>query len=170
MLFSTTKIQGQVSYKLYDEFMNLKDEGVNHNLVVTEGLQWLADRVLTSPAYAQMDQLVLGTGTATPAAGDTWVSGPFGNNGAAAGTAGSVTPGTIAGSANSFRFVGTFGAGYATQNGINEAIVTNTTPGTAGTDPGNGLLLAHALLSPGTINKGTADTLVITWDFTFSAA
>src|SRR5690606_37952267 len=142
---------------------------VNHNLVVTEGLNWLADRMLISPAQAQMDQMVLGTGTATPAAGDTWVSGPFPGNGTAAGTAGSVNPGTIAGTANAFRYVGTFGAGYATQNGINEAVVSNATPGTAGTEPA-GQILAHALLTPGTINKGASDTLVITWDIQFNAA
>lgn len=170
MLVSKMGIKGSVSYKLFDGEGNLKAEGVNHNLVVTEGLAWLADRVLTSPAQGQMKQFVLGTGTAVPAMGDTWVSGVFGNSGAAAGTAGSVTPGTIAGSAASFRFLGTFGAGYATQNGINEAIVSNAVPGTNGSDPGTSIILAHALLSPGTINKGTADTLVLTWDFTFGTA
>lgn len=168
MIISNMGIKGSVSYKLFDKDLNLKAEGLNHNLVVTEGLAWLADRALTSPAYAQMGQMVLGTGTATPAAGNTWVAGVFANNGAAAGTAGSVNPGTIAGTANAWRYIGTFAAGYATQNGINEAVVSNATPGTNGSEPA-GQILARALLSPGTINKGASDTLVITWDFSLSA-
>lgn len=168
-MLNKSKIRGTVRYQLFDENDNLKAEGINQNLVVTEGLEWLADRALVTPAQDQMDQLVLGTGTATPTAGDTWVSGPFANNGAAAGTAGSVTPGTIAGTANAFRYVGTFSPGYATQNGINEAVISNATPGTAGTEP-SGEILAHALLSPGTINKGASDTLVLTWDIELQAA
>jgi hypothetical protein len=169
MNISRAGVTGTIKYSLFDKNNNLKAQGINHNLVVNEGLYYLADKQLSSPAQDAMKQMVLGTGTATPGSADTWVSGPFPGNGTALGTAGSVSPGTIAGTLNAFRYIGTFGAGYATQNGINEAVVANSSPGTAGTEP-TGQILAHALLSPGTINKGASDTLVITWDFVFNAA
>lgn len=169
MNVSQMGVKGSIKYQLYDKNQNLKAEGINHNLVVNEGLNWLADRVLPSPTQNLMNQLVLGTGTASPGSADTWVSGVFGSSGTLLGTAGSVAAGTIAGTANAFRFVGTFGAGYATQNGINEAVISNASPGTSGVEP-TGQILAHALLTPGTINKGASDTLVITWDIQLNAA
>lgn len=158
-------LKGTIRWDLYDETGALKGSGINHNLVVNEGLAWLADRALPAQAYGIMKQIVLGIGTATPGSADTWVTTAFANNGGGAGTSGSVSAGTIAGTTSAWRYVGTFAAGYATQNGINEAIVTNGVPGTSGADPGTSEVLAHALFSPGTINKGASDTLVVTWDF-----
>jgi hypothetical protein len=71
---------------------------------------------------------------------------------------------------NGIQYIGTFGAGYATTNGIQEAIIANTTPGTNGSEPASGQILAHALLNPGTINKGANDVLVVTWNITFTGA
>ena len=167
-MHSNSKIQGFIHYQLYGEQGELKQEGVNHNLVVTEGDNWVANK-LYGGTQAAMIQLVLGTSTTAPQKSDTWVNGPFPGNGTAAGTAGSVSVGTIPGTANGIRYVGTFGAGYATQNGIQEAVISNAVPGTAGTEP-TGEILSHALLNPGTINKGANDVLVVTWDITFLGA
>ncbi len=169
MIISKMGISGTIRYSLYDKDLKLKSEGVNHNLVVTEGINWIADRALGTPTYGQIKQIVLGIGTAAPAAGDTWVTTAFANNGGGAGTSGSVSAGTVAGTANAWRYIGTFSPGYSTQNGINEAILSSAVPGTSGADPGTSQLLAHALLTPGTINKGASDTLVITWDLSVSA-
>lgn len=161
-------IKGFVSYKLIDELGQVKQEGENHNLVVTEGDNWVASKIYGTPS--PMVQMVLGTSVTAPAKSDTWVNGPFANNGAAAGTAGSIAVGTLAGTLNGIQYVGTFGAGYATQNGIQEAVISDTAPGTAGTEPATGSILAHALLSPGTINKGANDVLIVTWNITFTGA
>jgi len=163
-----SKIEGHIHYQLYGESGELKSEGFTHNLVVTEGDQWVANK-LYGGTQGAIIQMVLGTSGTAPAKSDTWVNGAFANNGAAAGTAGSVAVGTIPGTLNGIRYLGTFGAGYATQNGIAEVVLSNVTPGTAGTEPATGQILGHGLLSP-TVNKGANDQLVVTYDVTFLGA
>lgn len=168
MLHSNVGLIGSIRWELYGPDKKLKCSGENHNIVTTEGDAWIADQ-LSVAAKDPMDQMVLGTGTASPDKSDSWVSGTFPNSGAAAGTAGQISVGTTPGTASAIRYVGTFGPGYATQNSISEAIITNVTPGTSGADPGTGDVLCHALLDP-VVNKGSLDELIITWDIKFLGA
>lgn len=161
-------IKGTLHWQLKGPDGQVKVTGKNHNIVTTEGDEWIADQLSVS-TKDPMDQMVLGTGTASPSKSDSWVSGAFPNNGAAAGSAGSVSVIPTPGTASAMRYVGTFGPGYATQNGIAEAIITNVTPGTTGTDPGTGDVLCHALLDP-IVNKGLLDELIIAWDIKFTGA
>jgi hypothetical protein len=165
---SKAGVKGTLSWDLFGPSGELKVHGENHNLVVNEGLYWLADQALPTPTQAKMKQIVLGLSTVAPGSADTWVGTAYANNGGGAGTSGSVAAGTIAGTQNAFRFVGTFSAGYGSANGIAEAICTNGVPGTSGSDPGTSQILSRALISP-TVNKGTADSLVVTWDISLAA-
>ncbi len=60
------------------------------------------------------------------------------------------------------QYITTWIAGEATQNGIDEAVITNETPLTdvAGV---SGDTLSRAVLVP-VVNKGASDQLVITWN------
>lgn len=168
MLHSDIGVKGTLKWQVRGLDGSVKVEGENHNIVTTEGDNWIADR-LSVATKDVMDQMVLGTGTTSPDKADSWVNGTFPNSGAAAGSAGSVSVTATPGTSNSIRYVGTFGAGYATQNGIAEVIITNVTPGTSGADPESGDVLCHALLDP-IVNKGLLDELIITWDISITGA
>jgi len=111
---SKNGITGIISYKLYDPFGNLKAAGTSSNVITTQGSKYYVDQ-LSDVGAAAARLMYLGTGSSTPGTTDTWVTGYFSNNGTAAGTAGSATVATNSGTANNLQYVGTFGAGYATQ-------------------------------------------------------
>lgn len=168
---SRTNLTGVVRYKLYDQHGSLKQEGKGCNIVTTQGDNYFVDQLSDAGAGA-VDLIALGTGTASVDKADTWVSGPFSANGSAVGTAGGVSAATNSGTPGNLQYVGTFAAGYATQNGITRAILTNLDPSADGNGTPNGtttFCVAHGTVSP-TVNKGANDTLVVTWDITFLGA
>ena len=166
-----TGITGHISWKLIDASGNIKQQGESENIVTTQGDHYYVDQL--SDAGGSVAQLmVLGTGAGTPAKADTWVSGYFEGNGAIAGTAGSVTISTHASSASVLQYVGTFSAGYATQNGITRVGLTNMTPAADGNgtpDDSASFFIAHGTIDP-TVNKGASDTLVVSWYHTVLGA
>lgn len=164
-------MKGTVHAVLYDENMNIKAESLNHNIVTTQGDAYFVDRLTDNGAGTQV-LMVLGTGTANVAKANTWVAGYFAGNGSAAAGNGLCTVTTDAGTASTIKYVGTFSAGYATQNNIQRAILTNINPAADGNGTPNAstqFCIAHGTVSP-TINKGTADTLVINWYITLLGA
>lgn len=168
---NVTGLKGVVRYKLYDKEGNLKQEGKGCNIVTTQGDNYFVDQ-LSDAGAASIKLMVLGTGTANVAKGDTWVGGPFSGNGSAVTGQGTVSPITNSGTPGNLQLVGTFAAGYATQNGITRVVYTNMNPSADGNGTPNGsttFAIAHGTVSP-TVNKGATDSLVITWDITFLGA
>lgn len=166
-----TKLSGVVRYKLYDENGNLKQEGKGCNIVTTQGDNYFVDQLSDAGGDA-VDLIALGTGSDNVSKADTWVSGPFSANGSAVGTAGGVSAATNSGTPANLQYVGTFNPGYATQDGISRAILTNLNPSADGNGTPNGttsFCVAHGTIDPA-VNKGSADTLVITWDISFLGA
>lgn len=166
---SKMKIKGFIAYKLIDESGNVKAEGKTTNIITEAGLKYYVDQ-LTDAGGSAVQLMLLGTGTAAVGTGDTWVGGYFSGNGTTAGTAGGVTAVTNSGTATNVQYVGTFSAGYATQSGITRVGLANMVASSDGNGTPNGsttFFVAHGTISP-TVNKGASDTLVVTWDHTFS--
>jgi len=83
-----------------------------------------------------------------------------------------VSAATNAGTPESIEYVGTFDAGYATEDGITRAILTNLDPSADGNGTPNGsttFCVAHGTIDP-TVNKGANDTLVVTWNIALSGS
>lgn len=166
-----TGLKGVVRYQLFDKDGNLKQVGEGCNIVTTQGDNYFVDQ-LSDSGGAAVDLMALGTGTANVDKADTWVSGYFSDNGSATTGKGTVAAITNAGTPGNLQYVGTFAAGYATQDGITRAILTNLDPSADGNGTPNGsttFCVAHGTVSP-TVNKGVNDTLIITWDITFLGA
>lgn len=164
-----TKIVGKVMWEITREDGS-KESGETHNLVVTDGENFIADRMATTPAMTQMGYMILGTGGTTPLAAFVWVqtyAGFTGNDNGAALTA--TYPKLKAGDVNTVQYVCTFGAGVGTNTGIDEIIISNVDAAADGSDPGTGDILSYALLTS-VINKGALDSIVFTWELTVSAA
>lgn len=166
-------IKGKITYTLFDKNGNVKQEGVTNNIVTNQGDDYYVDR-LSDQGAGTAKQFSLGTGAGTPGKADTWVTGPFSNNGTAVAGSGAVAVTThpTAGSENTLRYSGTFTAGYATQTGITAVGISNMNPAADGNGTPNGtttMFIAHGTLNP-SVNKGASDTLVITWDHTFLGA
>lgn len=166
---NVTGLKGVVRYKLYDKEGNLKQEGKGCNIVTTQGDRYFVNRLAENTA-ASIKLMCLGTGSDNVAKADTWVSGPFSGNGSAATGQGTVSPATNSGTPANLQLVGTFAAGYATQNGITRVLYTNMNPSADGNGTPTGTstyAIAHGTISP-TVNKGATDSLVVTWDITFT--
>lgn len=164
-------LTGVVRYKLYSPDGSIKQEGKACNIVTTQGDNYFVDQ-LTDAGGAAVDLMVLGTGTAAVDKADTWVSGPFSDNGTVTAGGGSVSAITNSGTPGNIQYVGTFAAGYATQDGITRVILTDLDPSADGNGTPNGsttFCVAHGTISP-TVNKGASDTLIVTWDITFLGA
>ena len=166
-------MKGRVNYTLYDENGNVKQKGDGKgcNIVTTQGDRYFVD-LLSDAGAATIKLMCLGTGTANVAKADTWVSGYFSGNGSAAASSGTVSHVTNSGTPANLQLVGTFGAGYATQNGITRVGYTNLNPSADGNGTPNNsttFFVAHGTITP-TVNKGANDTLVVTWDITFLGA
>lgn len=167
---STGKIKGIISYELFDKHGFLKQSGTTENVITVQGNAYYVDR-LSDQGGSAAQLIVLGTSDVAPGTTDVWVGSAFAGNGTvlAGGTTGVVAISTNSGTASSLQYVGTFGAGYATQTGITEAIITNRNPEADGNGTPNAtttFCVSHGTLNPA-VNKGASDTLIITWDHLF---
>jgi len=140
---------GRVQIQLFDGQGNLKEEQNIKNLVVTTGLDHIADRLGASSPADRMSHMEVGTGTTAPAAGNT------GLETAIASSRVSLTTQTV--STNTVEYVGDFPAGTGT-GAVTEAGVFNAAA--------SGTMLCRTTFS--VVNKGAADTLKITWTLTVS--
>jgi hypothetical protein len=141
------KVRANVHARLYGADGQLKAERVGHNLVVTTGLQHIADQLSSSPGGAAMSHMAIGTGATAAAAGDTTLQTEIDRN--------SLTSRTDSGAV--VTYVGTWNAGDGT-GAITEYGIFNAAS--------SGTMLARFVDS--VINKGASDTLVVTWTVTFS--
>ena len=115
------------------------------NLVVTAGKEWVADRM--NDANTVMTHMALGTGTTPAAAGDTTLDSELDRN-----TLSSTTVST-----NTIAYGCTWpagdGTGAITEAGLFDAVTA-------------GDMLARTVFS--VVNKGSSDSITITWTITIS--
>lgn len=148
--------------------------GQINNLVVNEGDDYLVDQLATTPAINAMDCMALGTGWPAATKADTWLTTPFAGNGHDTVNQGGfdsgfpkIKPG--GGNENILQYQSVFEPGYATQNGIDEAIISNVNPDGSGADPGSSTILAHGEITP-VVNKTSLCKLTLLWELTFLGA
>jgi hypothetical protein len=115
------------------------------NLVVTAGKEWVADRM--NDANTVMTHMALGIGTTAAAAGDTTLDSELDRN-----TLSSTTVST-----NTIAYGCTWAAGDGT-GAITEAGLFDAATG--------GDMLARTVFS--VVNKGSSDSITITWTITIS--
>ena len=141
------KATGSVNIVIHDENGKQKENFIIPNLVVTSGLGFISSRMKDATATA-MSHMGVGTGTTAASLAQTALITSLGARVALTST--TVTGAGIA-------YVATFGAGVST-GAITEAGIFNAL--TAGT------MLCRTVFS--VINKGSLDTMTITWTITIS--
>lgn len=135
---------GKVVIRQFNADMQLVDEHVTHNLVVTSGKNWIAN-LIGAKSPAAMGYMAVGTGATAPAAGDTALGAELGRT--------TVSTPTVSGNQV------TFSASFAPGNGTGawqEAGLFNAS--SAGT------MLARVTF--GILTKGAGDTFQINWTIT----
>jgi hypothetical protein len=139
------KMKGELTIVLRGEDGLVKNSVHVPNLVVTVGKNFIASRVVGT-ASPIMSHMAIGTGTATPAAGDTTLGTEAGRV---------TTTGTATG--NQVTYTSTFPAGTGT-GAITEAGVFNANPA--------GTMLCRTTFP--VVNKAAGDSIAITWVVTVS--
>ena len=136
--------------KLTVEIKNKQGEVIDirevKNLVVDDGLEYIASRMKDATATA-MSHMAIGTGSTAAAASDT----ALGTEAARV----ALTSTTV--TANAVAYVASFGAGTGT-GAITEAGILNANS--------SGTLLCRTVFS--VVNKGASDSMTITWTVTIS--
>jgi len=144
MINDSIEVTGELKLTLTRPDGHVKHEVIIPNLVVTTGKNYIASRIKDASATA-MTHMSIGTGSTAAAASDTALGSEAGRV--------ALTSTTV--STNNIAYVATFAAGTGT-GAITEAGILNASSG--------GTLLCRTVFS--VINKGSADTLGITWTVT----
>lgn len=151
MIRENLKTTGELKIVVRDKDGNIKDERLEKNLVVTTGLNFIADRMQGTPTKSAMSHMAVGTDNTAVSAAQTALISQLG-------TRVSLTSTTV--STNTVQYVATFPSGASTHTGaLVEAGIFN-----AGT---GGDMLCRTVFSA--VNKGDDDTVTITWTITISA-
>ena len=145
-LQETMKIKGELSIVVRDITGNIKQTLHVPNLVVTNGKNYIASRMVGT-ASTVMSHMAIGTGTATPIVGDTGLGTE----------AGRVALSSFTASANAVTGTATFPAGTGT-GAITEAGILNASS--------SGTLLCRTTFP--VVNKAAGDSIAITWVITVS--
>ena len=140
------KARGRLTIEQFDVDGNLLDSQSVTNVVVDDGLDYIASRMKDATATA-MSHMAVGSGTTAAASGDTTLGTELGRV--------ALTSTTVA--SNAITYVGDFPAGTGT-GAVTEAGIFNAS--SAGT------LLCRTVFS--VVNKAAADTLKVTWTLTVS--
>ena len=140
------KMKGELQIVVRDESGTVKQEFTIPNLVVTAGKNYIASRI-TSAAATVMSHMAIGTGTATPAVGNTTLGTE----------AGRVALASFTASNNQVTATATFPAGTGT-GAITEAGIFNAAS--------TGTLLCRTTFP--VVNKAAGDSIAITWVVTVS--
>ena len=148
MIKETIKITGWAKIELFGPDGRLKAVREITNLVVTVGLNHIADQ-MRDQGEAAMSHVAIGTGTTAAAAGNTTLVTELDRN--------ALT--SVTGVTNTVTYIADWAAGDGT-GAITEAGIFN-----ADTD---GTLLSRIVFA--VINKSANDALRITWEHTYSAA
>lgn len=143
MLKDTIKTIGTLDVVLTDENGLIKNQFTVPNLVVQTGRNYIAHR-MASNSNVIMSHMAIGTNNTAAALSDTALGTETARVALTSGTA----------NANVVTYIATFNPGTpATANAITEAGILN--------DPTTGELLCRTVFD--VVNKGTLDTLTITW-------
>ena len=137
---------GRLNIVLRDESGAVKEDVTVDNLVVDDGLAYIASR-MAGTSLGVMSHMAVGDGTTNPAAGDSALESQLGR---VALTSTTVTD-------NAVEYVATFGAGTGT-GAVTEAGIFNASSG--------GTMLCRTEFA--VINKGASDSMTITWTVTIS--
>ena len=135
------KMKGHLQVSLNGEVVRDID-----NLVVTAGKAYVASR-MKNTADSAMSHMAIGSGTTAAAAGQTALGTELGRV--------SLTSTTV--SSNVVTYVATFAAGTGT-GAVTEAGILNASS--------SGTMLCRTVFS--VVNKGSADSMTITWTVTVS--
>lgn len=146
------EMKGSVKVELRDADGKLKQSHENHNLIVTVGKNYLAAWIAAaSQAGPFMSYIALGTGSTSPAAGNTTLQTEFSGGGY------SRVQGTLSNSTNTWQNTAVFlpgnGTGAVTEAGLFSASSVGT-------------MFARQVFSA--YNKAAGDTLTVTWSVSFS--
>jgi len=136
--------KGKLHVALYGPDGALKEERLVTNVVVDDGLDYIASRVKDATATA-MSHMACGSNATAAAAGNTALGTELGR---VALTSTTVTNASV-------QYIGDFPAGTGT-GAVVEAGILNASSG--------GTLLCRTVFA--VVNKGAADTLKITWTVT----
>lgn len=134
------KMKGRLQVSLNGEVVRDID-----NLVVTAGKAYVADRMKNNSSV--MSHMGIGSGNTAAAAGNTALGSQLGRV--------SLTSSTV--SSNVITYVASFAAGTGT-GAVTEAGILNASS--------NGTMLCRTVFS--VVNKGSADSMTITWTVTVS--
>jgi hypothetical protein len=138
---------GEVKIQLLDAAGNVKAERKVKNLVVSAGKTYIAARMQGSNIPTVMGYMAIGTGTATPAVGNTTLGVE----------AGRVALASFSSSSNQVTATATFPAGTGT-GAITEAGIFNANS--------SGTMLCRTTFP--VVNKAAGDSIAITWVVTVS--
>lgn len=140
------KARGRLTIEQFDVDGNLLDSQSVTNVVVDDGLDYIASRMKDATATA-MSHMAVGSGTTAAAAGDSTLGTELGRV--------ALTSTTVA--SNAVTYVGDFPAGTGT-GAVTEAGIFNASS--------SGTMLCRTVFS--VVNKAAADTLKVTWTLTVS--
>ena len=143
---STLSAKGDVQLDLFDADGNLKETQEIKNVVVNNGLNYIASRMKDATATA-MSHMAIGSNNTAAAAGNTALGTELGRV--------ALTSTTV--STNTVQYIGDFPAGTGT-GAVVEAGVLNASS--------SGTMLCRTVFS--VVNKGASDTLKVTWTITVS--
>ena len=141
-----TKATGKLTVEIKDKDGNIKDTRQLTNLVVSDGLDFIASRMKDATATA-MSHMAIGTGNTAAASGDSSLGTEAARQ--------ALTSTTV--NNNAVSYVASFAAGTGT-GAITEAGILNASSG--------GTLLCRTVFS--VVNKGASDSMTITWTITIS--
>lgn len=144
----TARVRGNLVIEVRGPDGAIKETRTVPNLVVTVGLQHIADQ-MSDQGEGAMSHMAIGAGVAAAAAGDTALGSELGRVALT-----STTQSTV-----SVVYIATFPAGTGT-GAVTEAGIFNATPA--------GVMLCRTVFA--VVNKAAADSITITWTLTFSAA
>lgn len=151
MIRETLKTTGELKIVVRDQNGNVKDERHEKNLVVTAGLNVIADRMKGTPTKGAMTHMGVGTSSTAASAGQTALVSQLG-------TRVSLDSTTVTG--NAIEYVATFPSGASTHSGaLVEAGIFNAST--------SGDMLCRTTFAA--VNKGDDDTVTITWTVTIAA-
>lgn len=146
-MFNNSKLtaKGTLNVSLFGPNGELKEERNVTNVVVDDGLDWIASRLYDTGIPDEMSHMAVGSDSTAAASGDTTLGTELGRV--------ALTSTTVTNS--SVQYIGDFPAGTGT-GAVVEAGVLNASTG--------GTMLCRTVFA--VVNKGAADTLKITWTVT----
>lgn len=142
---SKLNAKGTLNVSLYGSDGVLKEERNITNVVVDDGLDWIAARLYDTGIPDEMSHMAIGSDSTAAASTDTALGTELGRV--------ALTSTTVTNS--SIQYIGDFPAGTGT-GAVVEAGVLNAATG--------GTMLCRTTFA--VVNKGAADTLKITWTVT----